>query len=79
MGVKINGQVAAISQDTAPTADDDYALGVQKDRNGDYRGALTDYNRAIAIDPSYPNSYASRGLLKADKFNDPQGAVAKPR
>ena len=76
MGVKINGQVAAISQDTAPTADDDYALGVQKDRNGDYRGALTDYNRAIAIDPNYVAAYTNRGNLKAYRIRDIRGALA---
>jgi tetratricopeptide (TPR) repeat protein len=40
------------------------------------RLALADYDRAISIDPKRANTYNNRGILKAIKFNDPQGALA---
>lgn len=34
---------------------------VFKERRGDYRGAIADYNRAIALDPGDAVSYYNRG------------------
>ena len=43
---------------------------------GDYRGALADYNQAIALDPFDGYAYTLRGYLKEKKLNDIQGALA---
>jgi tetratricopeptide (TPR) repeat protein len=42
----------------------------------DFRGALSDYNRAIALNPKLAQAYFNRGSLKQAKLNDPQGALA---
>jgi tetratricopeptide (TPR) repeat protein len=76
MGVELEGQVAAIPTNTAPKADDYFALGVQKYKKGDDRGALADFNRAISIDPNYDDAYSNRGVLKIEKRNDTPGALA---
>jgi tetratricopeptide (TPR) repeat protein/V8-like Glu-specific endopeptidase len=41
-----------------------------------YSAALADYNQVISLYPTLANAYSNRGLLKADKLNDPQGALA---
>jgi tetratricopeptide (TPR) repeat protein len=38
-------------------------------------GALTDYSKAINIDPKHDYGYFKRSLLKRDKLNDKQGAL----
>lgn len=76
LGVSLNREVVTIPQPTAPKPDDYLALGVQKNRKGDYRGALADYNRAIELKPNYAIAYNYRGLLKVEKLNDLQGALA---
>jgi tetratricopeptide (TPR) repeat protein len=53
-----------------------FSSAAQKYQQGDYQGALNDYNRAIQINPGNANAYYNRGLLKATKFQDPQGALA---
>jgi tetratricopeptide (TPR) repeat protein len=53
-----------------------FTSAAQKYQQGDYQGALEDYNRAIKIAPGSANAYYNRGLLKATKFADPQGALA---
>jgi tetratricopeptide (TPR) repeat protein len=76
MGIELSGQVAPISTDTAPKADDYFLSGVQKTNKGDYRGALADYNQAIALEPKSANAYNNRGVLKNEKLTDFQGALA---
>jgi tetratricopeptide (TPR) repeat protein len=76
MGVNLGGQVAPIPQNTAPKADDYFASAVQKYTKGDNRGALADYNRAIALDPKNATVYSYRGWLKSQRLNDEQGALA---
>jgi S1-C subfamily serine protease len=77
MGVSLDGQVAAITKDTTPKADDYFAAGVQKYQKGDYQRALSDFNQAISIDPKNSATYYyNRGRLKQDKLNDTQGALA---
>jgi tetratricopeptide (TPR) repeat protein len=53
-----------------------FTSAAQKYQQGDYQGALDDYNRAIQVSPRSANAYYNRGLLKATKFADPQGALA---
>jgi tetratricopeptide (TPR) repeat protein len=55
---------------------DYFTSAAQKYQQGDYQGALADYNRAIKINPKNANAYYNRGLLKATKLQDPQGALA---
>jgi tetratricopeptide (TPR) repeat protein len=76
LGVQLDGQVAPIPQNAILKADDYFASAVQKDNKGDNRGALADYNQAIALDPKFAPAYNNRGNLKADKLNDVQGAFA---
>jgi tetratricopeptide (TPR) repeat protein len=76
MGIELNGQVAAIPQNTAPRADDYFASAVQKYQKDDFQGALADYTRAIALDPKNSAAYANRGVLKYIQLNDMQGALA---
>jgi tetratricopeptide (TPR) repeat protein len=76
MGVQLDGQVTPIPQNAALKADDYFASAVQKYDKGDNRGALADYNQAIAIDPKSAYSYNGRGALKYEKLNDVQGALA---
>ncbi|QKQ74046.1 tetratricopeptide repeat protein [Nostoc sp. TCL240-02] len=41
--------------------------------------ALADFNRAIALDPEYVESYFNRGLLKEAYLNDKASAIADIR
>jgi tetratricopeptide (TPR) repeat protein len=40
------------------------------------RRAFADFNQVIALNPQFVAAYNNRGMLKKDKFNDPQGALA---
>jgi tetratricopeptide (TPR) repeat protein len=52
-----------------------FMLGVQKVIKKDYRGALSDFNRAIQLDPNFPYAYDGRGAIKVVE-NDVQGALS---
>jgi tetratricopeptide (TPR) repeat protein len=43
-----------------------FADGIQCERNGDIRGAVAKYNEAIALDPTLPYPYATRGKARLD-------------
>ncbi len=75
MGVGLSGKVLPIPANTELNADDYFVAVGQKYKKGDIKGALTDMNQVIAINPKYTNAYLLRGVLKND-LNDVQGALA---
>jgi tetratricopeptide (TPR) repeat protein len=76
LGVNLGQKVAAIPQAQAPKADDYFVLANQKYDKGDYRGAVTDYDRAIALKPDYAKAYKARATVKFGKLQDDKGALA---
>lgn len=57
------------------TADDYFVSAYQKDQQGDFRQALTDYNRALELNPRLAMAYNNRGWIKHDKLQDAAGAL----
>ena len=47
----------------------------EKAENGDYYGAISDYTKAIEINPNYADAYYNRGNRKAD-LKDYYGAIS---
>ena len=50
-----------------------YNLGIEKAKLGDNSGAISDYNKAIEINPEYKSAYTNRGIIKK-KIGDMKGA-----
>lgn len=48
----------------------------RKYQQQDYRGAVSDYDRAIAIDPKLAQAYNNRGFVKAGQLQDYRGGLA---
>ena len=67
-----NGRVFQLSQLTAEAY---YKRGIAKYESGDKRGAIDDYNRAIALNPKFAKAYHNRGWAKY-KLGDRQGTLA---
>ncbi len=57
------------------TAKDYYISGTLKAKRGNYLDAISDYDKAIKLDPYYAEAYNARALTK-DKINDFDGAAA---
>jgi tetratricopeptide (TPR) repeat protein len=76
MGVSLSEKIASIPQNTTPKADDFIALAIQKYNKQDYQGSLTNFDRAIQLNPNSADAYTNRGILKADRLQDFQGALA---
>lgn len=58
----------------AQTAKDYYTSGNLKYKLKDYRGAITDYDLAIGLNPNYIDVYNERGFSK-DQISDYAGAI----
>ena len=58
----------------AQTADEWFAQGNAKYEQNDKAGAITDYNRAIQINPQYAQAYYNRGNAKS-ALGDKAGAI----
>lgn len=56
------------------TAKDYYMSGTLKAKRGSYLDAISDYDKAIKLDPYYAEAYNARALTK-DKINDFDGAA----
>lgn len=76
LGVNLEQKLAAIPQNQSLKAEDYFVLANQKYEKGNYRGALADYDRAIALKPDYAKAYRARSAVKSGKIGDPQGALA---
>ena len=50
-----------------------HQLGIEKAEGGDYDGAISDFTKAIAINPKYSKPYNNRGNAKS-ALNDKSGA-----
>jgi tetratricopeptide (TPR) repeat protein len=75
LGVKLSPPLRSIPPTVTPSTDDYVAAAAQKYRNRDYRGALADYDRAIALNPKSAPAYNYRGVLK-EKIQDIPGGLA---
>jgi tetratricopeptide (TPR) repeat protein len=76
MGVDLGSAVARTVQSSTLTADDYFVSARQKDDDGDYRGALVDLDRMVALKPNAVFAYFFRSTLKY-QLKDFQGAVAE--
>jgi tetratricopeptide (TPR) repeat protein len=81
MGVKLDRQqVAALTPSQAANAADYYVIASEKSDNGNFQGAIADYNRAIALDATYSLAYLHRGVARMqlkdkDGGGDSDGAL----
>ncbi|MDB9712973.1 tetratricopeptide repeat protein, partial [Flavobacteriaceae bacterium] len=57
------------------TAEEYFNSGYDKDEVKDFYGAISDYTKAIELDPNYANAYNNRGILK-NKLKDYYGAIS---
>jgi tetratricopeptide (TPR) repeat protein len=76
MGVQLEQRVTVLPQSQGLNASDYFLRGLGKHNNGDYQGALADYNQSISINPKFSLAYNNRATLKTDKLNDIQGSLA---
>jgi tetratricopeptide (TPR) repeat protein len=76
LGLRSEQQIAALPPSTQLNATDYLVSGNDKYNQGDFPGALDDYNQSIALDPKYSFAYNNRGLLKDVKLNDLLGALS---
>jgi tetratricopeptide (TPR) repeat protein len=72
---ELDRQVTTITQNNALTAPHLLRSAQHKYEKQDYRGALTDLNRAIQLNPKLPQTYSYRGFLKASQLHDVMGGL----
>ena len=53
-----------------------YNRGIDKYDIGDYYGAISDYTKAIEINPNLHQAYYNRGWIKSSKLKDYYGAIS---
>ena len=58
-----------------PLSTNSHDSGIEKSQQGNYQGAIADFNQAIEINPQHANAYYNRGLAKYHSKNY-QGAIA---
>ncbi len=73
-GEKISPQQIE-TQTAALTADDFFITAGNKSQKGDYRGAIADYDRALALNPQFGEVYFRRGIART-LIKDWNGAEA---
>jgi tetratricopeptide (TPR) repeat protein len=56
-------------------ADDYFARASRRYSDGDYKGAITDYNEVIRLDPTNALAFSNRGMAR-EYAKDPQGALS---
>jgi S1-C subfamily serine protease len=69
------GSPVAASIAVGLTADDFFITAGNKSQKGDYRGAIVDYNQALALNPQFEEVYFRRGVART-LIKDWQGAEA---
>ena len=52
-----------------------YVIGLEKYKEGDFKGAMQDFNESILLDPGYPDAYNARGGLFM-QFDNPHSALS---
>jgi tetratricopeptide (TPR) repeat protein/V8-like Glu-specific endopeptidase len=72
--INLGINLASTTQDLVPRADDFLISATEKWRKDDYQGALTDVNKAIALNPSLAAAYSRRGTVKY-ALKDVEGAL----
>jgi lipoprotein NlpI len=75
---KLNVDIASpapVLKTSTLTADDLFISAGNKSQKGDYRGAIDDYNRALALNPQFGEVYFRRGITRS-LIKDWQGAQA---
>jgi tetratricopeptide (TPR) repeat protein len=60
---------------SAPKADDFYLQAQGKSRKGDLKGATSDLDQTIRLNPKYVSAYTNRGIARAE-LGDLKGAIA---
>jgi tetratricopeptide (TPR) repeat protein len=58
-----------------PLADIFFGIGLELYKQGDYQGAITEYTKAIEINPQDASTYFNRGKAKV-KLGDYRGSIA---
>jgi tetratricopeptide (TPR) repeat protein len=76
LGVQTKRQVTIIPKSTALNASDYFLKGEEKIDQGDFKGAVVNFDRAIEVNPKYADAYNNRGLVKIEQLNDVPGALA---
>ena len=57
------------------TAEDYFDRAYQKAENGDYYGSISDYTKALELNPDDADAYVNRGVAKR-KLEDNYGAIS---
>jgi tetratricopeptide (TPR) repeat protein len=60
--------------DESLSSEDFFTQGLEKQRKGDFQGAIGDYNQVIKLNPDFALAYVNRGFARSD-LGDKQGAI----